>query len=45
MKTMLSKKLINRYEREGVVFPIPVMTAAEAYKYRTAFAELEALAG
>lgn len=45
MGKRLSKQQLSRYDREGVVFPIPVLTAAEADTYRAAFEELEDLAG
>lgn len=45
MPNYLSVEQINQYERDGVVFPVCVLSPSEAAKFRTAFEELEAQLG
>jgi ectoine hydroxylase-related dioxygenase (phytanoyl-CoA dioxygenase family) len=42
---MLTSEQIERYRREGALFPIPVLTEMETAKYRSNFEELERRAG
>lgn len=45
MPDALSAERAARYEREGIVFPIPVLAPAEVARFRAAFEEIEALLG
>lgn len=45
MPDVLSAAQAARYERQGIVFPIPVLAAAEVARFRAAFEELAALLG
>lgn len=41
MREVLSAEQVERYGRDGVLFPIPVLAAAEVARFRAAFEELE----
>jgi ectoine hydroxylase-related dioxygenase (phytanoyl-CoA dioxygenase family) len=45
MARTLAMEEIERYEREGVLAPIPVLSGAEIERYRSAVEELEAYTG
>ena len=45
MASILSRDQIERYERDGFVHPIRVMSADEVRKARAGFEELETLLG
>ena len=41
MYKVLSQEQIDAFEREGALFPVPVLSADEVMRFRTAFEELE----
>jgi len=45
MPNHLSAEQVNQYERDGILFPVRVLTPAEVRSYRVAFEELEARVG
>ena len=45
MGKVLSAEQIERYQRDGILFPIPVLPPAEVARFRAAFEELEARLG
>jgi len=45
MVSSLSREQIERYERDGFVHPIRIMSTGEAQKFRAGFEELETLLG
>lgn len=45
MKTSLTKQQLDRYQRDGILFPIPVLTVAEASFFREALESIAAECG
>ncbi len=45
MLKSLSREQVGQYERDGVLFPIPVLSAKEVSTFRTAFEQLETSLG
>src|SRR5579862_2459451 len=45
MSGRLTPEQCRRYEREGILFPLPVLSAAEVQAYRAACDDLEAQLG
>jgi len=45
MPKVLAREMVERYHREGVLFPIPALSATEVGRFRAAFFELEARLG
>lgn len=41
----LSSELVERYERDGIVFPVPVLSAAEVARYRNELESIAAVCG
>jgi hypothetical protein len=40
MGKLLTQAQVDRYRRDGILFPIPVLSPAEAARFRAAFEEL-----
>ena len=45
MGKLLSQEEIERYRRDGILFPVPVLSPEEVTRFRTAFEELAARLG